>query len=1011
MGTGRMFHVGLPGARATAGPRDDNGVAGRDRHTADRTPSFSITGDGSIQCRIRGNGIDTNWDDCDEDGGYTSTRELADGEYTLSVRATEDGVTGLPEHYRFTVDTTAPLAPTVKRPADASTISGTPWFEFLSEEGAEYQCAFDDEALADCEPGRTRKYTENGEHTLRIVAIDRAGNRSPESATVRYTVDTALPPAPAPGWGEGPPSHKGSSLFAGGLHIATGAIVDPNGRTWVSDHNGGFCRVTDPSEDGPGTLDHPSLPGDGGPRTCMGGLLPEAGTGPDAAGQPVFVDPTPNLPNSGDEMALVPDGARPSSDVVRLRWNPDTGLFEFEDIVLLAGARIRAVSTALGADGNVYVVFQDSGTVQRISNPAGETPRVDVVGTVANGRRAGGIAAGRDASGRTLLYIIEDTGITELVPNAVNPPVARPSSIVLPAGAATAGALIYDLERDHLYVGTAEGTGPVDVVHRFSPLTGGAELRWLEGYSMIGGLSVRPDGVVYVLDDPALLDPAEPLGTGRLFHVGLPAAHIADAPAFVNTSRPSFTVTGEETVQCRLRGLDDGSDTDWVTCESGSAFQPAAALADGRYVLTVRSMRPAVEDVENPQPEILGLVEAHAFTVDTVAPARPRILTPTNGDTVGANPWFSFEAEEFAGYLCQWDGTADFTACEPGDGRTFDTNGDHSLIIRAVDRAGNVSASSERVSFRANGQIESVNITRGPEAVSPNRNPVFEFNSDAVDVEFACRLNGRAFTSCSSPKAYTNLADGAYTFEVQGRDAFGNVSVSRHRFVVDQSAPVLTTPGFGQNSVTGQDVSISVGANEQALTLTCSLDGGPAVVCGTSINLTGLALGEHTLVITATDGAGNVGTLIRRFVVVEFVPPAPPVEPTVTVIEDATGQSLTVRIADIDRRVDLDRLQEQGVTVEVIPARGTQLIRFRIIRVSGNGRNRGGRAAAAAAGSKKKVVVATIYRRVKAGKSTITLTRKELRKVTAGRYLLEVTPGKSRSKMGKSKTASFRVTR
>ena len=66
-------------------------------------------------------------------------------------------------------------------------------------------------------------------------------------------------------------------------------------------------------------------------------------------------------------------------------------------------------------------MFQDSGTVQRISNPAGANPRVDVVGTVANGRRAGGIAAGRDASGRTLLYIVEDTGITELVPNAVEP--------------------------------------------------------------------------------------------------------------------------------------------------------------------------------------------------------------------------------------------------------------------------------------------------------------------------------------------------------------------------------------------------------------------------------------------------------------------------------------------------------------------------------------------------------------------------------------------------------------
>ena len=190
---------------------------------------------------------------------------------------------------------------------------------------------------------------------------------------------------------------------------------------------------------------------------------------------------------------------------------------------------------------------------------------------------------------------------------------------------------------------------------------------------------------------------------------------------------------------------------------------------------------------------------------------------------------------------------------------------------------------------------------------------------------------------------------------------------------MDQSAPVAHDAWLRPERRSRARTSrIAVGANEGALTLTCSLDGGPAVLCGTSINLTGLALGEHTLVITATDAAGNVGTLIRRFVVVEFVPPAPPEEPTVTVIEDATGQALTVRIADIDRRVDLDRLQEQGVTVRVIPAQGTKLIRFRIIRVSGNGRNRGGRAAAAAAGSRKRVVVATIYRRVKPGKSTIT---------------------------------------
>ena len=82
-------------------------------------------------------------------------------------------------------------------------------------------------------------------------------------------------------------------------------------------HDGG--RTT-----GSGHIEHPQLPGDAGARTCLGGLLPDAGTGPDAAGQPVLVDPTPDWPGSGDEVALIPDGASPSSEVVRAQWNPHT---------------------------------------------------------------------------------------------------------------------------------------------------------------------------------------------------------------------------------------------------------------------------------------------------------------------------------------------------------------------------------------------------------------------------------------------------------------------------------------------------------------------------------------------------------------------------------------------------------------------------------------------------------------------------------------------------------------
>jgi hypothetical protein len=190
-----------------------------------------------------------------------------------------------------------------------------------------------------------------------------------------------------------------SSQYAEGLHISTGAIEDPHGRTWVADHNAGFCRVTEPTDDGPGTIEHPVRDGDTATPTCLGGLLPGAGIGPDAAGQPTFVDPSPEFPDSGDEMALIPDGASASSDVVRAQWNTDTGLFEFKDVVTTVGDRTRPVAASLGPDDNVYLTFQRSGTVQRITDPAGAAPRAEVVGNTSDGDGASAVAAGFDELG------------------------------------------------------------------------------------------------------------------------------------------------------------------------------------------------------------------------------------------------------------------------------------------------------------------------------------------------------------------------------------------------------------------------------------------------------------------------------------------------------------------------------------------------------------------------------------------------------------------------------------
>ena len=193
LGTGRMFRVGLPAAHVTGTTA-----------TNDRTPTFAVVGDGTIECLLRGP-PERRGAACPADGQVTPATELADGSYTLSVRAAQGGVTGIPEAHRFVVDTAAPAIPVIDRPAQGAAAPLRPWFAFDAEEGASFACRFDDEAdFTACSPGRTRTFTENGAHTLTILARDRAGNESPDSAPRAFTVDAGLAiEMPLP-WGPGP---------------------------------------------------------------------------------------------------------------------------------------------------------------------------------------------------------------------------------------------------------------------------------------------------------------------------------------------------------------------------------------------------------------------------------------------------------------------------------------------------------------------------------------------------------------------------------------------------------------------------------------------------------------------------------------------------------------------------------------------------------------------------------------------------------------------------------------
>jgi hypothetical protein len=54
----------------------------------------------------------------------------------------------------------------------------------------------------------------------------------------------------------------------------------------------------------------------------------------------------------------------------------------------------------------------------------------------------------------------------------------------------------------------------------------------------------------------------------------------------------------------------------------------------------------------------------------------------------------------------------------------------------------------------------------------------FGFEDAEAGVGFTCALDGASPTACSSPQAYTGLAEGAHTFEVRAVDQAGNASAS-----------------------------------------------------------------------------------------------------------------------------------------------------------------------------------------------------------------------------------------
>ncbi|HEU0022380.1 MAG TPA: VCBS repeat-containing protein [Dehalococcoidia bacterium] len=114
-----------------------------------------------------------------------------------------------------------------------------------------------------------------------------------------------------------------------------------------------------------------------------------------------------------------------------------------------------------------------------------------------------------------------------------------------------------------------------------------------------------------------------------------------------------------------------------------------------------------------------------------------------------------------------------------------------------------------------------------PPSVTADTTASFSFTSNEAGSSFKCRLDGGAFSGCSSPESYAGLIFGAHTFQVVATDAAGNPdpTPASHTWTLNATPPagVLITNIVVSNGKTYQGDTLGSGKltyNDRGYTFT-----------------------------------------------------------------------------------------------------------------------------------------------------------------------------------------------
>jgi hypothetical protein len=305
----------------------------------------------------------------------------------------------------------------------------------------------------------------------------------------------------------------------------------------------------------------------------------------------------------------------------------------------------------------------------------------------------------------------------------------------------------------------------------------------------------------------------------------------------------------------------------------------SASLADGLASVAARAVDPSNNAATTTNVSV---------TVDNTPPDTTITSGPT-GTVASTTASFSFTATETSTFACKLDGGA-FNTCTSPVSYTALTAGAHTFQVRATDTAGNVDATPASQSWTVVVPPDTT-ITAGPSGTVTTTSASFSFTSTITGSTYTCSLDGAAFSACTSPKSYTNLANGSHTFQVAATAQGLTDPTPASRTWTINLAPDTTITAGPTGAVSSTSASFSFTATVGGSTFTCSLDGGAFSACTSPRAYSGLTNGSHTFQVAATNQGATDPTPASRTWTVDAIAPT-----NVIITAPSNGASVTGQV-------------------------------------------------------------------------------------------------------------------